>query len=191
MVASAAEAVALMAAARPATGEAQTNMNWLKRFLRHVWMSPIIRNRQFPASTLDAIAHAVASGEKLHRGQVRFAIEAELSSGQLWAGVTARQRAIDVFSLLRVWDTEENNGVLIYLLLADRKVEIVADRGIHRHASDKRWNAICREIEHHFRKGDFESGSVMGIQKISAELAFYFPATGTHTNEQPDTPVVL
>jgi len=166
-------------------------MDWLKRFLRHVWMSPIILKRQFPAATLDAVKRAVAEGEKSHRGQVRFVIEAELTTGQLWAGVSARQRAIDVFSLLRVWDTEANNGVMVYLLLADRKVEIVADRGIHRHAGDERWNAICREIEHHYRKGDFLNGSVSGIQKISAELAFYFPATGEHVNEQPDTPVVM
>ena len=166
-------------------------MTWLKRFFRHVWMSPIIRKRQFPTATLDAITRAVAAGEKSHRGQVRVAIEAELTTGQLWAGLTVRHRAIDVFSLLRVWDTEENNGVLIYLLLADRKVEIVADRGIHRHAGDERWDSICREIEHHFRKGDFENGCVIGIQKISAELAFHFPATGSHANEQADAPVML
>ena len=166
-------------------------MSWLKRFLRHVWMSPIILKRQFPAATLVAIGSAVTEGEKSHRGQVRFVLEAELTTGQLWAGVSARQRAIDVFSLLRVWDTEENNGVLVYLLLADRKVEIVADRGIHRHTGDERWRAICREIEHHYRKGDFLSGSVTGINKISTELAFYFPATGEHRNEQQDAPVVL
>ncbi len=166
-------------------------MSWLKRFIRHVWMSPLILKRQFPADTLAAIGRAVTEGEKSHRGQVRFVLEAELTTGQLWTGVSARQRAIDVFSLLRVWDTEENNGVLVYLLLADRKVEIVADRGIHRHAGDERWRAICREIEHHYRKGDFLTGSVTGIQKISAELAFYFPAKGEHANEQSDAPVVL
>jgi uncharacterized membrane protein len=166
-------------------------MSWLKRFFRHVWMSPIILKRQFPSATLAAIGRAVAEGEKSHRGQVRFVIEAELSSWQLWEGVSPRQRAIDVFSMLRVWDTAENNGVLVYLLLADRKVEIVADRGIHRHTGEERWHAICRDIEHHYRKGDFLSGSVSGIQKISAELAFYFPATGEHSNEQPDQPVVL
>jgi uncharacterized membrane protein len=180
-----------MAAALPATGDAERDMNWLKRFFRHVWMSPIILRQRFPATTLDAIGRAVAAGEKLHRGQVRFAIEAELSTGQLWAGVTARERAIDVFSLLRVWDTEENNGVLVYLLLADHKVEIVADRGIHRHVGDERWRAICREFEHHYRKGDFLSGSVTGIEKISAELAFYFPPNGEQKNEQPDAPVVM
>ena len=166
-------------------------MTWLKRFFRHVWMSPLMLRRQFPAATLAAIGQAVTTGEKLHRGQVRFVIEAELTTGQLWAGISARQRAVDVFSLLRVWDTEENNGVLIYLLLSDRKVEIVADRGIHRHAGDERWSAICRELEGHYRKGDFESGSVTGIQKISAQLALHFPAKGEHANEQSDAPVVL
>ena len=181
-----------MVAARPATGNARKlTMNWLKRFLRHIWMSPIILNRQFNVTTLNAIGNAVSEGEKLHRGQVRFVIEAELTTIQLWAGISARQRAIDVFSMLRVWDTEENNGVLVYLLLADRKVEIIADRGIQRRAGDERWRAICREIEHHYRKGDFLGGSVTGIQKISMELAFYFPATGERANEQHDAPVVL
>ena len=166
-------------------------MSFLKRFFRHIWMSPIIRNRQFSSKTLGAIEAAVAKGEKRHRGQVRLVVEAELTIPQLWHGLSARQRAIDVYSLLRVWDTEENNGVLIYVLLADRKVEIVADRGIHQHAGDQRWQAICREIEHHYRKADFLAGSIGGIEKISAELAHYFPANGAHKNEQSDTPVVL
>ena len=166
-------------------------MHWLKRFFRHVWMSPIILKRQFPPATLDAIARAVAEGEKSHRGQVRFAVEAELATGQLWAGITARQRAIDVFSMLRVWDTEENNGALVYVLLADRKVEIVADRGIHRQVGDERWRAICGEIEARYRKGDFLNGSVIGIEKISAELAHCFPARGGEKNEQSDRPVLL
>ena len=166
-------------------------MNWLKRFFRHVWMSPAIRRRQFPQATLDAIERAVAGGEKAHRGQVRFVVEAELSTGQLWAGITARQRAIDVFSMLRVWDTEENNGVMVYVLLADRKVEIVADRGVHRQVGDERWRAICKEIETLYRQDDFLNGSVTGIEKISAELARCFPARGGEMNELPDKPVVL
>lgn len=166
-------------------------MSWLKRFFRHVWMSPIILRRQFSAPTLDAIGRAVSEGEKLHRGQVRFVVEAELTTAQLWTGVSARQRAIDVFSMLRVWDSEENCGVLIYLLLADHKVEIVADRGIHYHVGEERWREICREIEHAFRRGDFLQGSVIGIEKISAELARFFPSEGESRNEQPDAPVVL
>ena len=154
-------------------------------------MSPIIVGRRFTAATLDAIERAVAEGEKSHRGQVRFVIEAELTTGQLWAGVTSRQRAIDVFSLLRVWDTEENNGVLVYILLADHKVEIVSDRGIHREVGDERWRAICKEIEAHYRRSDFLSGSVIGIEKVSAELAHYFPARGDERNEQPDKPVLM
>ncbi len=166
-------------------------MNWHTRFFRHVWMSPFILRSRFPQVTLDAIEVSVNASEKLHRGQLRFAIEAELSTAQLWHGITSRQRALDVFSLLGVWDTEENNGVLIYVLLADRKVEIVADRGIHRHVGDERWKAICREIELHYRKKDFASGSIAGIAKISAELEHYFPANGTQKNEQSDRPVVL
>ena len=151
----------------------------------------MLLRRCFSAATLDAIEHAVADGERRHRGQVRFVVEAELSSGQLWAGISSRQRAIDVFSMLRVWDTEENNGVLIYVLLADHKVEIVADRGIHREAGDERWRAVCREIEHHYRKGDFLGGSVQAVQKISTELEHYFPARGDEKNEQPNQPVVM
>ncbi len=163
----------------------------LKRLFNHLGMSPLTVRRTFPVAALDAIERAVAEGEKTHRGQVRFVVEAELHLNQLWHGVTARQRALEIFSSLRVWDTEENNGVLIYVLLADRKVEIVADRGIHRHAGDERWRAICREIELHYRKGDFSAGSVAGVQKISAELAFYYPSHGEHANELPDRPLVI
>ena len=151
----------------------------------------MILRRRFPAESFEAIERAVASGEKTHRGQVRFVVEAELSTGQLWAGITASQRAIDVFSMLRVWDSEENNGVLLYVLVADRKVEIVADRGIHRQVGNERWRAICKEIELRYRKGDFLNGSVIGIEKISAELAHGFPATGGEKNEQADKPVLM
>jgi uncharacterized membrane protein len=166
-------------------------MSFLQRFLRHLWMSPIIRDRKFPHATLAAIERAVRDGEQMHRGQVRFVVEAELTVAQLWHGISARQRAIEVFSMLRVWDSEENNGVLIYVLLADRKVEIVADRGIHRHVGDERWRAICRELELHYRKDDFLAGSAVAISKISEELKFYFPANGTQNNEQSDQPVIL
>ena len=166
-------------------------MKFIQRFFRHVWMSPIIRDQTFPRATLDAIERAVADGEKLHRGQVRFVVEAELGTGQLWRGLSARQRALEVFSMLRIWDTEENNGVLIYVMLADRKVEIIADRGIHRHVGEERWRAICRELELYYRKRDFSAGSVLAIQKISEELKFYFPAVATQHNEQTDAPVVL
>jgi uncharacterized membrane protein len=166
-------------------------MDWLKRFMRHVWMSPLIARRAFNPDTLAAIETAVAACERTHRGQVRFVVEAELHTQQLWAGLSSRARALEVFSGLRVWDTEENNGVLIYVLLADRKVEIVADRGIHTKVGDDRWRAICKEMELHFRKGEFREGSVNAIHKVGVELAFYFPSHGEHSNEQSDKPVML
>lgn len=169
------------------------NMNFIQRFLRHVWMSPMLVRRAFPTATLKAIEAAVGASEKVHRGQVRFVVEAELTSAQLWAGLPSRQRALEVFSMLRVWDTEENNGVLVYVLLADRKVEIIADRGIHRHVGSERWQAICKELELHYRKRDFAGGSVAAIEKISAELAHYFPpgVNAANGNEQADRPVLL
>lgn len=166
-------------------------MEFIKRFFRHVWMSPIQMRRAFPQATLDAIEQAVAVTEKTHRGQVRFVVEAELTTAQLWADLTSRERAVQVFSFLHVWDTEENNGVLIYVLLADHRVEIVADRGIHKHVGNERWQAICREIELHYRKGEFKDGSIAGIHKIGEELAHYYPARGDEVNEQSDAPVVM
>jgi len=166
-------------------------MTFLKRFFRHVWMSPIQVRRAYPDTTLVAIEAAVKASERNHRGQVRFVVEAELTTPQLWAGTTARQRAIEIFSAMRVWDTAENNGVLVYVLLADRKVEIVADRGIQHHVGDERWRAICKELELHYRKGDFVCGSVTIIEKISAELTHYFPANGSEKNEQSDKPILI
>jgi uncharacterized membrane protein len=169
-------------------------MEWLKRFFRHVWMSPWIAARAFPRAALDAIEAAIAAGEKTHRGQVRFIVEAELSTAQLWSGVTARGRAQEVFAGMGVWNTEENNGVLVYVQLADRKVEVIADRGIDRHVGAARWQAICKEMEHHFRKREFTAGSVSAVEKISAELAHYFPADGRQLaarDQQSDRPVML
>ena len=105
--------------------------------------------------------------------------------------LTPRERALEVFGLLRVWDTEQNAGVLIYLLLADRDVEIVADRGIDRAVNDAAWQAICTRMETSFREGRFAEGVVTGVVEISALLAQHFPRTGTGANEIPDRPVVL
>src|SRR5258708_12928434 len=113
-------------------------MRFMRRFFRHVWMSPIIRDRSFSRDTLATIEQAVAGGEKMHRGQVRFVVEAELTLGQLWHGMQARQRALDVFSLLRLWDTAENNGVLVYVMLADRKVEIQPHPALPTHLATQR-----------------------------------------------------
>jgi uncharacterized membrane protein len=138
-----------------------------------------------------AIEEAIRASEATHHGQIRFAVEAALDVLPLLRNQSARGRAIDVFSLLRVWDTADNNGVLIYLLLADRDVEIVADRGIVSHVGQDQWERICRGMEHAFREGRFEEGVLEGIRAVSAHLARYYPGQDKRRNELPDSPVVL
>jgi uncharacterized membrane protein len=161
----------------------------LARFWRHARMSPLAAARAFPASTLDAIQRAVAESEARHRGEVCFVVEAELTTAQLWAEVGSRQRAREVFAAQGVWNTAENNGVLIYVLLADRAVEIVADRGVQ--AADATWQAICRAMEEHFREGRFQEGAIVGVRAVSDLLARDFPSDGQRRNELPDRPVVM
>ena len=163
----------------------------LERIMRHLSCGRATVRRAFPQHTLDAIERAIRATEARHDGQVRFAVEAALDLSPLLAGQAARERAIEVFSELRVWDTEHNNGVLIYLLLADRDVEIVADRGIHARLGTETWEAICREMEAAFRDGQFEAGVLAGIHAVGEHLAHHFPARGGKPNEMPDRPVVL
>jgi uncharacterized membrane protein len=148
-------------------------------------------HRLFPKEELDRIQHVIADGEARHTGQVCFAIEAALPLPRLWHKVRSRQRALEVFGLLRVWDTEANDGVLLYVLLADRSVEIVADRGIDARVGDAAWQAICRKIEAAFRDGRFTEGVEQGATDISALLAEHSPRTAPGRNELPDAPVVL
>ncbi|HEU0233804.1 MAG TPA: TPM domain-containing protein [Gallionella sp.] len=163
----------------------------LKRIMQHLSSGRAAVRRAFPPHTLDAIERAIRETEARHAGQIRFAVEATLELAPLLAGQTARERAIEVFSRLRVWDTEHNNGVLVYLLLADRDVEIVADRGIHVRLGAETWEAICREMEAAFRNGQFEAGVLAGIRAVGEHLVRHFPAQGDKLNEMPDRPVVL
>jgi uncharacterized membrane protein len=159
--------------------------------MRHLSTGRAAVRRVFPPRTLDAIEHAIRATEARHDGQIRFAVEAALELAPLLSGQTAQQRAIDVFSSLRIWDTEHNNGVLIYLLLADRDVEIVADRGIHVRLGKEVWQTICHEMEAAFRKGNFESGVLAGIHVVGEHLSRHFPARSGKLNEMPDRPVLL
>ncbi len=161
------------------------------RILRHLFSPPWRVQRAFPARALGAIEAAIRQSEKNHSGEIRFAVEATLDVLPLLRGQSARERAIDVFSRLRVWDTEQNNGVLIYLLLADHDVEILADRGIHARVGAPEWERICREMEQCFREGRFEEGVVTGIRAVDAHLARHFPRSGKSPNELPDAPLVL
>jgi uncharacterized membrane protein len=163
----------------------------LARAWRHFITDRADIRRAFPQTHLDRIQRAIAEGEARHSGQVCFAIEAALPLPRLWRRLRSRARALEVFGLLRVWDTEANDGVLLYVLLADRAVEIVADRGIHARVGDAAWQAICRRIESEFRAGRFADGVVQGVTEVSALLAQHSPRTGPGRNEIPDAPIVL
>jgi len=162
-----------------------------KRIMRHLSGGRAAARRAFPQRTLDAIERAIGLAEARHDGQIRFAVEATLDIKSLLAGKSARERAIEVFSQLRVWDTEYNNGVLIYLLLADRNIEIIADRGIHVRLGQETWQTICREMEAAFRASDFESGVLAGIDAVGVHLSRHFPSRSDKPNEMPDSPVML
>ncbi len=163
----------------------------VKRMLRHLFCDRWSVRRAFPPQAMRAIERVIAEQEARHMGELRFAVEASLPVESLIGGVSARQRAIDLFSRLRVWDTEHNSGVLIYVLLADRDVEIVADRGIHARVGPAGWEAICGEMERAVARREFEQGAVLGLQAISDLLAKHFPASGRNPNELPDKPVIV
>ena len=162
----------------------------LARFSRHMFSTVWGLRRAFPQHALLSIERAIQQTESKHRGQIRFAVEHALDAAQLLAGMSARERAIEVFGQLRVWDTEHNNGVLIYLLLADHDVEIVADRGIHAHVRQG-WESICHDMEEHFRRGEFETGVLAGVRAVGAYLERHFPGDGAAKDELPNEPVVL
>jgi hypothetical protein len=171
-------------------GDMSASMN-LRRIMRHLSSGNAAVRRAFPRRTLDAIERAIREAELQFEGQIRFSVEAALDLKPLVAGQPARERAVEVFSELRIWDTERNNGVLIYLLLADRDVEIVADRGVHAKVGQDAWEAICLEMETAFRNGKFEEGVLAGIGSVCRHLAQHYPHVGEKVNELPDRPALI
>lgn len=163
----------------------------IKRWLRHFFMPPRAWRRAFPQTVLDAIEAAIRASEATHGGEIRFVIENSLPGILAWRGMRGRERAIEVFSNLRVWDTEYNSGVLVYLLLADHDIEIVADRGIAARVEQGEWEAVAQAMEAAFRQGDFERGALAGIEQVSALLAAHFPLAGKNPDELANRPVVL
>ena len=162
------------------------------RSLRHFATDLRRVRKAFSDAALARIGAAISEGEKHHRGQLRFVVEPALPLARVWRGISPRERALEVFGLLRIWDTEENCGVLVYLLLADKAVEIVADRGIHRVVGDAAWAAICKKMEAAFAHGHNADAVDMGIADINALLARHFPDDGRpRENELPDAPLVL
>jgi uncharacterized membrane protein len=158
-----------------------------RHLLQHRWRERKI----FPPTVLAAIEQAIKAGEATHSGQIRFVVEGALDGVPLFRDQPARDRALDIFAQLRIWDTAHNNGVLIYLLLADRNVEIVADRGIDAKVGATGWEKICANMETDFKAGNFENGVIKGIEAVSRQLAKYFLKSGVGPNELPDAPVVI
>ena len=163
----------------------------IQRIVRHLLVTDGQVKKAFPLSALNKIEQAIKASESAHVGEIRFAVEGALDGAPLFGGQSARERAIDLFSQLRVWDTQHNTGVLIYLLLADRDVEIVADRGIDAVVGSQAWTEVCHQMEAAFRQSDFEGGVVSGVQAVTQHLVKHFPADDQSGNELPDTPVVL
>jgi uncharacterized membrane protein len=165
------------------------------RLVRHAVATHWRTRMLFPVTTLDAIEKAIARAERTHAGEIRFAIETALAPLHIINGMAPRARALEVFAHLRVWDTEHNNGVLIYVQVADRDVEIVADRGFEGRVSPADWAAVCRLMEEHFRAGRFEAGSIAGVDAIGSLLTRHFPpnlkAVSQSHNQLPDRPTLL
>ena len=163
----------------------------IARITKHLFFSDLQVARAFSRQSLKAIEAAVQASETTHAGEICFAVEGGLDGLPLFKGQSARERAIDVFSQLRVWDTEHNNGVLIYLLLADRDFEILADRGIHQHLGRQEWARISHEMEMLFKQGEFEQGVLHGIRQINMLLVRHYPASLNNHNELPNAPVII
>jgi len=178
---------AALAAAAPREGG---DMNF-RRIVRHLASTDRQLRRAFPAHTLAAIQEAIRHSEAEHSGQLRFVVEGALDGAPLWRDQSPRDRALELFAHLRIWDTEHNSGVLVYLLLADHAVEIVVDRGIHACCDSGVWQRICRSMESQFAAGRFEAGTMDGIAAVSHLLMRHFPPNADGRNELPDSPLLL
>jgi hypothetical protein len=166
-------------------------VTWLQRLVRH-WLAHLKPARaRLPEPALAQIEAEVRAAELTHEGEIRVAVETSLSFVQLWQALGARERALQVFAALGIWDTAHNNGVLIYVLLADRAVEIIADRAIAAHVPATEWAALCTEVAERFRKGEPAAGCCFAVRSVGQRLARHFPAAGGDGNELPNQPVLL
>ena len=162
----------------------------MKRLLTHLFSGPWLVGRYFSPDDLERITQAITQSEHRHSAELRFCVEGALDPREIWRGVSPRERAIETFSELRIWDTPRSNGVLLYLLLADHDIEIVADRAINERVGGAEWGAICGEIEASFRENRCVEGVLRGIERISNLLAAHFPSNGPRENDLPNEPVV-
>jgi uncharacterized membrane protein len=178
-------------------------LNKLQTLLKHLWLDASDASRAIPPDMLKRLAQRVAASERRHSGEIRICVEASLPMSYLWRlnarssiATLTRQRAVTMFGKLRVWDTEHNNGVLIYVLLAERAIEIVADRGVARHVSPEQWQAMVGRMASAFREQRYEDGLTQALEESSALLMEYFAVdasqegAGENSNELPDTPLL-
>ena len=166
-------------------------MQW-HRLWQHLLYAPRQTRRLFPAAELQQLTHDVAQSELHHRGEIRLVLEGSYTLSQLLGGLQSRPRAIELFSRYQVWDTEDNTGVLIYLLLAEHRIEIVADRGIARCVPQEQWDAICTDMQRALAQGRHVAALRAGLLQVTALLAQHFPAEGhVNPNELCDAPIVL
>lgn len=164
----------------------------LRRMLRHRWLDEDDTRRAIPADLVERLAQRVAASEQRHTGEIRIYVEAGLPLSYLWRDASPRERAIAIFGKLGVWDTEQNNGVLIYLLLAEHAIEVVADRGAARHIDHAQWQEVVQHMSQAFREGRFEDGLTHALEEVSALLVRHFPAAPDDSNadELPNEPVL-
>jgi uncharacterized membrane protein len=167
-------------------------MNRWLRILKHRWHDEGDARRALGGGALERLQQRIAASERGHSGEIRVCVEAGLPLSYLWRGATARERALAMFGKLGVWDTEGNNGVLIYLLLADHSIEIVADRGLSQRVGAKHWQAITAGMSEAFRAGRFEDGLNAAVDAVTQALREHFPlaAEGSNPNELPDAPLL-
>lgn len=166
-------------------------MNRIARLFRHLVETRWALRRRFTPDVLDRIERAVHAGEARHRGEIRVVIETDLDAWSILDGRTPRERALEVFALHGVWDTAENNGVLIYVLFADRDMEIVADRGYAGQVQRAEWEAVCKAMEVEFRAGRWEQGVIAGVERASAVVERCFPWREGDRNELPNRPELI
>jgi uncharacterized membrane protein len=164
----------------------------LTRMLKHRWLDESDTRKAIPPDMVQRLGQRVAASEKRHTGEIRLYVEAGLPMSYLWRAATPRERAIAMFGKLRVWDTEQNNGVLIYLLLAEHAIEIIADRGLTSRVDPREWQRIAHGMGNAFKDGRFEDGLTRALEEVSALLVEHFPSGGERAdrNELPDEPVL-
>lgn len=168
----------------------------IKRLLKHRWLDEATTRRAIPPAMVQRLMQRVAASERQHSGEIRFYVEAGLPLSYLWRDAPIRQltraRAVTLFGKLRVWDTANNNGVLIYLLLAEHAIELVADRGLNERVAPQAWQAMVERMRSAFQQGRFEEGLTQALEEVSAILVQHFPlaAGDANANELPDAPVL-